>query len=156
MSGPEPHRSSLEDKIRSQLKSINGSVVFSLGKLERKTTEEIDGVKIFSSLPAKERNVMLNRSKLVVSRSGYSTLMDICTVGAKALFIPTPNQPEQEYIARYHKEKETFHSSSQNELDLKSDIETAMRLNGLEKDIDVKKSVENAMKVFFSGEKKDF
>jgi len=40
----------------------------------------------------------MNRTNLVISRSGYSTLMDVGVLGIKALFIPTPGQIEQEYL----------------------------------------------------------
>ena len=38
-------------------------------------------------------------SKLVISRSGYTTVMDLSVLGKKAFFIPTPGQFEQEYLA---------------------------------------------------------
>jgi UDP-N-acetylglucosamine:LPS N-acetylglucosamine transferase len=42
----------------------------------------------------------IQQSKLVICRSGYSTVMDLAKLGAKALFIPTPGQFEQEYLAK--------------------------------------------------------
>ena len=41
----------------------------------------------------------INESKIVVSRSGYTTVMDLAKLGKKAFFIPTPGQTEQEYLA---------------------------------------------------------
>ncbi|MFT7386581.1 MAG: putative glycosyltransferase, partial [Nonlabens sp.] len=35
----------------------------------------------------------------VLSRSGYTTIMDLQKIGKKAFFIPTPGQFEQEYLA---------------------------------------------------------
>lgn len=43
----------------------------------------------------------LLKSDTVVSRSGYSTLMDINETGNKAIFIPTKGQSEQMYLAKY-------------------------------------------------------
>lgn len=48
----------------------------------------------------------LLNSDTVVSRSGYSTLMDICEIGNNAIFIPTKGQKEQVYLAHHLKNKE--------------------------------------------------
>jgi len=42
----------------------------------------------------------LNESRFIVSRSGYTTIMDLAKLGKKAFFIPTPGQFEQEYLAK--------------------------------------------------------
>ncbi|NNC70123.1 MAG: glycosyltransferase, partial [Flavobacteriaceae bacterium] len=43
----------------------------------------------------------LNQSRLVICRSGYSSIMDLARLGKKAFFIPTKGQNEQEYLAKY-------------------------------------------------------
>ena len=48
-----------------------------------------------------------NESELVLSRSGYTTVMDLAKLDKKAFFIPTPGQFEQEYLAKKYK-KEGF------------------------------------------------
>ncbi len=48
----------------------------------------------------------LNQSAMVLSRSGYTTIMDLAKLGKKAFFIPTPGQYEQEYLARRLDKKE--------------------------------------------------
>ncbi len=42
----------------------------------------------------------INESALVISRSGYTTIMDLAKLNKKAFFIPTPGQFEQEYLAK--------------------------------------------------------
>ena len=42
----------------------------------------------------------VNQSKMVLSRSGYTTLMDLVKLQKKAFFVPTPGQTEQEYLAK--------------------------------------------------------
>lgn len=44
----------------------------------------------------------LSAASCVVSRAGYSTLMDLRVLGKKAILIPTPGQPEQYYLAKLH------------------------------------------------------
>jgi hypothetical protein len=46
------------------------------------------------------------------------------------LFIPTPGQPEQEYLSYYYKNKGWFSSKSQYQLNLMQDIPLAMKCNG--------------------------
>ena len=48
------------------------------------------------------QNAILGAER-IIARSGYSTIMDLYTLGVleKAELIPTPGQPEQEYLAQY-------------------------------------------------------
>jgi predicted glycosyltransferase len=41
----------------------------------------------------------INESAVIISRSGYTTVMDLAKLNKKAFFIPTPGQFEQEYLA---------------------------------------------------------
>ena len=67
----------------------------------------------------------IRSSKLVVSRSGYSTIMDLCALGAEALLIPTPGQTEQEYLADHIKRKGLFSTVRQRDFGMES-IENAL------------------------------
>ena len=55
---------------------------------------------IYNHLVSDSLNELINRSAMVISRSGYSTIMDLARLGKKAVLVPTPGQPEQEYLAR--------------------------------------------------------
>ena len=52
-----------------------------------------------------ELELTLNESKMVLCRSGYTTIMDLAQLGKKAFFIPTPGQYEQEYLAKKFKKE---------------------------------------------------
>lgn len=105
LSGPEPNRTQLEKKL---LKEFSGkeNTVFVLGKVEnqQKNWEE-NGIIFYNYLLQKELQDTLNSAKLVICRSGYSTILDVAVLQKKAFFIPTKNQSEQEYLAKYLKEK---------------------------------------------------
>jgi UDP-N-acetylglucosamine:LPS N-acetylglucosamine transferase len=58
-------------------------------------------VAIYDHLPAGELERLILRSDVVLSRPGYSTVMDLRRVGKKAIFVPTPGQTEQEYLGGY-------------------------------------------------------
>ena len=43
----------------------------------------------------------MRKARLIVARSGYSTVMDLARLGKRALLIPTPGQSEQEYLGPF-------------------------------------------------------
>jgi len=147
LSGPEPQRSLLEKSIISQIDDLSGSIVMSLGKTEEKDIPNDEDIKTFSYLTRDEREELLNRSKLVISRSGYSTIMDLAIIGTKSLMIPTPGQIEQEYLARHLKKTNTCHSIAQERLNLSRDIPLAEKTNGFTSKGDVKKTVETVLNI---------
>ncbi|MFH1013803.1 MAG: glycosyltransferase, partial [Thermoplasmatota archaeon] len=147
LSGPEPQRSILEKKILSEIHDLTGKIVISLGKTEYEEKMNNESIKIFTYLSKEEREEVLNKSKLVISRSGYSTIMDLAVIGTKALMIPTPGQIEQEYLAAYHNSKNTFYSINQQDLSLRSDAKKAQGSQGCNKPCDVSKSVEQIIQL---------
>ncbi|MES2590116.1 MAG: hypothetical protein V4622_14140 [Bacteroidota bacterium] len=57
----------------------------------------------FDYFPAnslKENDKLFYQSEKIISRSGYSTLMDLQILNKKAILIPTKGQKEQEYLSR--------------------------------------------------------
>jgi uncharacterized protein (TIGR00661 family) len=155
ISGPEPQRQVMEDLILEQVKDIPGKIVLSLGrKLDPETKERVrllnSNKEVYDFLPSESRELIMNRSKFIVSRSGYSTLMDIYALGKKAMFIPTPQQTEQEYLAKYHEMKGNFLYINQDELDLKKDLERSKMYKGPEIKHDVNKAVDRFMDVIHS------
>ncbi|HNK39720.1 MAG TPA: hypothetical protein PL002_00960, partial [Flavobacteriales bacterium] len=57
-------------------------------------------------------------------RTGYSTVMDLERIGRTALLVPTPGQPEQEYLGRLHKDNGRFIVQVQGELDIAAALES--------------------------------
>ena len=51
-------------------------------------------------MTTKELEKTINESKLILSRSGYTTIMDLAKLNKNAFFVPTPGQFEQEYLAK--------------------------------------------------------
>ena len=52
----------------------------------------------------------------IFCRSGYSSLCDLAALGRRAVLVPTPKQPEQEYLAEHFMSKFGFVAYSQDEL----------------------------------------
>jgi uncharacterized protein (TIGR00661 family) len=145
ISGPEPQRSILEEKLALNVHELEGNVVMTLGKAEKYSIIKKKHLTTYSFVTKELREELLNKAKLVISRSGYSTIMDVAVVGAKALFIPTPGQIEQEYLSQYHNTLGTFYSVSQDAIDLKSDVKIAQEKTGIVRECDVNKTVENIL-----------
>lgn len=101
LSGPEPQRTYLEDKLLKDLKDYNGKVLFIKGKIESQQQKEVlKNITIYNFMTSKALEVAINKSKLILSRSGYTTIMDLAKLEKKAFFIPTPGQFEQKYLAK--------------------------------------------------------
>jgi len=106
LSGVEPQRTVLENKLLSELNNYKGNVLFIRGIISNR--EEINtskNIKTVNYLLSKELEIAINSSDLVIARSGYSTIMDLAVLGKKVFFIPTPGQYEQEYLAKNLQQK---------------------------------------------------
>ena len=100
LSGPEPQRTQLENKLFSELKNYKGKVVFIRGLIDKKqVTTEINTIETYNYMLSEDLEKAINRSKIILSRSGYTTIMDLAKLEKKAIFIPTPGQFEQLYLA---------------------------------------------------------
>src|SRR5690242_9819096 len=108
VSGIEPQRGLLEDLVLEALPKLSGRIVVTLGKPGNDDgVREIDGAIVYDYLNRERQAEMLNRAKLVMTRSGYTTLMELAALGRKALFVATPGQSEQEYLARFHRDRKS-------------------------------------------------
>jgi uncharacterized protein (TIGR00661 family) len=106
ISGPEPQRTILENILISQLKKAKIKSAIILGKTEVSGQHTFDeNIDIFSHLPTIQLQEIIEDSDVIISRPGYSTIMDLAVLKKKAIFIPTPGQTEQEYLAKYLSEK---------------------------------------------------
>ena len=101
LSGPEPQRSILEQKLLIQLKAFDKKVLLVRGVItDDKVPYLNDMIKVVNYMLTEELQQALNESKVVLARSGYSTIMDLAKLEKRAFFIPTPGQFEQEYLAQ--------------------------------------------------------
>ena len=136
LSGPEPQRTVLEEKILNQLEKIilaeNLDEKEAPQYLDRfclvrgvsdnnltiKTDNYINKIDIHNVLTGKELNKKIMESDVVICRSGYSSLMDLVALQKKALLIPTIGQTEQAYLADELARQNRFVSQHQDALDL--------------------------------------
>lgn len=122
MSGPEPQRTLLEDRLTQQALQLPFKTLMVVGKTENgnNRVEVAPNVHKVAHLPAGQMMEAMQSVKYIVCRSGYSSIMDLAALGLKAAFIPTPGQPEQEYLAETYKEKGVAPFATQSSVDLKN------------------------------------
>jgi UDP-N-acetylglucosamine transferase subunit ALG13 len=131
VSGPEPQRTVLERIVREQIRAVPGRRVVALGRPESDVVEEPEaGLTLHAHLDRRRMEEYMNRCRLLVARSGYSTVMEAVELGKPALWIPTPGQTEQVYLAERLRAKGWFHAVAQRDLDLARDVPRALECPG--------------------------
>lgn len=126
LSGPEPQRSILEDIIVNDIAHYPGEAIIVRGLPGAvNLIPSTNTIKFYNHLPAKELNKEMNNADYIISRSGYSSIMDITRLEKRSILIPTPGQTEQEYLGKYLQEKKIAISISQNKFSLSSALGSA-------------------------------
>ena len=119
LSGPEPQRTILEEKILTQLLNTDLRTAIVRGITEKDESRQVaPHIQMFSHLSTPVLQALMSEVLVVIGRSGYSTIMDVVAMGKRAIFIPTPGQTEQEYLARYLMDKKIFFSMEQDRFDM--------------------------------------
>ncbi|MGL1936123.1 MAG: hypothetical protein OCD01_13930 [Fibrobacterales bacterium] len=120
LSGPEPSRTLFENEVLKQLKELNMSATILLAKPDYGNEKTIDGLlTIYPHLNSREIEQLILRSKVILTRSGYTTLLELAVLGKKAIIVPTPGQTEQEYLAEKLHEEQYYFSQPQEHLDIR-------------------------------------
>jgi UDP-N-acetylglucosamine transferase subunit ALG13 len=119
LSGPEPQRNILEEKIINVIGHYNGTatVVRGLPGLSSLIPSG-NMIKFYNHLPADELKKEILQADYIISRCGYSSVMDLVALQKKSILIPTPGQTEQEYLATYLGQKQIAFCVSQKEFSL--------------------------------------
>ncbi|HJU45466.1 MAG TPA: glycosyltransferase [Chitinophagaceae bacterium] len=140
LSGPEPQRTLLEDILLRELKEYHEPVLFVRGLPAKPcrnsgagysgdpaetSIESFNGVTVYNHLPSEELNEAMNASRLLIARSGYSTVMDAMQLDKQCIFIPTPGQSEQLYLAEYLSAKKRCVFFEQHDFSLRKALNAA-------------------------------
>jgi UDP:flavonoid glycosyltransferase YjiC (YdhE family) len=132
ISGPEPQRTRLEERLLPQARALPGTVAVLLGSPGRAGMGESDGrCTVQSYASTEEKEILMNRARFIICRSGYTTMMELAELGKRhALLIPTPGQPEQEYLAGYYERNGWFPAREQHRINLREDLKLAGEYRG--------------------------
>ncbi len=130
LSGPEPQRSDLSGILWQQVQDYEGKVTFvecSDTAIPPDTIPE--NITYHKWLANEQLGPLLSAADMVVSRSGYSTLMDLVALRKKAILIPTPAQTEQEYLGRHLHQQGVFYTAKQKGFDLNNALKEAAQFS---------------------------
>jgi len=125
LSGPEPQRTILENILLEQLAAYKGKAAIVRGLPGETKTLQVPELTIFNHLPPAELCEIISGSKLIISRSGYTTVMDLVSLRKKSIMIPTPGQTEQEYLGQYLMQKKLCVCIQQHQFSLEQALQQA-------------------------------
>jgi hypothetical protein len=132
VSGIEPQRTLLAQRVLEALPKLGGRLVVTLGNPGAAgPPRKVGAATVYGYLDRRMQAEMLNRARVVMTRSGYTTLMELAELGKRALFVPTPGQSEQEYLARFHGERGHVRATTQRALDFPRDLALAGAATGI-------------------------
>jgi hypothetical protein len=122
LSGPEPQRSLLFEKTASSLNGVRLAVMS--GSSVRYTPDSGSGITLIINPDTKTMRHIISGSDLVITRSGYTSVMELVSLGKRAVLIPTPGQTEQEYLGIWLDGRYGFASLRQKHIkDIKAAVE---------------------------------
>lgn len=133
LSGPEPQRSLLENIITNQAFKSKLRTTIIQGKPEENNTTREDNITVISHADDTQMAALIQSAEMVISRPGYTTIMDLCVFGKKAIFIPTPGQTEQAYLAKKMTSEGYCYAENQKIFNLEKSISEAKKFSGLPK-----------------------
>jgi predicted glycosyltransferase len=137
ISGPEPQRTILEKTLVVQLKNIGCEIVLVRGLPNSNDSIPAlsQNIKQYNHLSGTELCSLMQESETLITRSGYSTIMDLLMLNKKAILIPTPGQIEQEYLSKYLYKNKLFYSVKQEDFIIKEAIQHQAPLKEINKEV---------------------
>ncbi|MFT4536456.1 MAG: hypothetical protein ACJA1A_000174 [Saprospiraceae bacterium] len=119
LSGPEPQRTYLEERLLEKIAPLAEKSIYLIRGTEKAINlAQYQNLTVYNLLASAELNDIINRSKQVVCRAGYSSIMDLVALGKGATLIPTPGQYEQEYLGETLNGKHGFRYMGQDSIEL--------------------------------------
>lgn len=101
ISGPEPQRTLLEDAALDAASQLKGDCLVIRGLPGN--NDGIEGlpphVTLLNHAKGEVLHELIEQSEFIISRSGYTTVMEMLCLQKKMVLVPTPGQTEQEYLA---------------------------------------------------------
>lgn len=122
LSGPEPQRSVFENRLieeMSKMKALNFILIRGIaGHLNVPSN-----IRVVPFAHKDEMQKLMCEARWAVCRSGYSSLIDLLQLKKKAIVVPTPGMPEQEYLAKQVSALKMFDVADQSGIRFSPDFE---------------------------------
>jgi len=131
LSGPEPQRTAFEEFLLPQLENLPYTFQLVRGLPGQQSKPiEMSKAEVHNHLPTASFAAALHKTEIVVSRPGYSTLMDLSHFqNKKVIVVPTAGQTEQEYLSRLLSNKNVAVSEKQKHFDLGKALKSLKQCN---------------------------
>ncbi|RYZ52454.1 MAG: glycosyl transferase family 28, partial [Chitinophagaceae bacterium] len=151
LSGPEPQRSLLEERLLQDLENYKEPVVLVRGLPGGADATSVgENVTVYNHLPAAEMEKIILDASLVIARCGYSTVMDLVAMKKQSILIPTPGQTEQEYLADHLMKMNFAFCVAQNKFRLENVLGLANRFNYQPFAANLERSLSRVVKQFLA------
>lgn len=146
VSGPEPERENFENILMEQLALLKGKHTLLRGLPSQSNIKNNSNISIYNHMEDSELVKLLPKIDLIICRSGYSSIMDLYYLQKKAVFVPTPSQTEQEYLAQKLLEDSKFYSQKQSDFNINSILDNYNNYSGFEDSTSIfKKQIEKSL-----------
>lgn len=124
LSGPEPLRSETSAKLWQQvLGYTGGNVMYAEGSDTAPAPAYIPAhITHYPRLDDQQLIAAVRHAHTIVCRSGYSTVMDLVAMGARAILVPTPAQTEQQYLGKLLHTNKLFYMVPEKDFELNEAI----------------------------------
>jgi uncharacterized protein (TIGR00661 family) len=130
LSGPEPQRTILEKIILKDTIALNEKIILVRGEPNATNTiSSSDRLTIYNHLSGEALNNVIQASEYIISRSGYTTVMELMCLQKKSILIPTPAQTEQEYLAEKLYQQQWCYVVPQHDFNIQSAMIAAKQFN---------------------------
>ena len=94
------------------------------------SSSTLNDERVVNFLTTEKLEEVIAQSEIVLARSGFSTVMDLAALGKKAIFVPTPGQTEQEYLAEVLMKKNLAYSTPQSTLNVLAAYNESKKFSG--------------------------
>jgi uncharacterized protein (TIGR00661 family) len=101
VSGPKPYSEHFLNEITEKIDFSEKKVAVLHPKSVQLVTKNQNWIYI-SAEELKNNDQLFYQSETIISRCGYSTLMDLKILNKKGILFPTKGQAEQEYLCKFH------------------------------------------------------
>lgn len=120
LSGPEPLRTVFENRCIEIAAKLNAPTIIIRGTNKPLKSTIPKGCHVIDMADTKQLYQIIQQSACVVSRAGYSSIMDWYALKKKAVLVPTPGQTEQEYLSKHLSRLGLFEFVKESELSVQA------------------------------------
>lgn len=112
LSGAEPQKTEFLNLIIKKYINAEIKILIITGKINTKP-KILNNITILPNISDNDFIDISENADYIISRAGYTTIMDFVTLNKKIILIPTPKQTEQIYLAKYNNKNFSFLSQAE-------------------------------------------